>query len=107
MILAAGRGQRMLPLSHRQAKPTLPVLGQPILARVLRGLAGQGVTAFSVNAHHASESIREVLRGHDHGDQDVELFVEQELMGRVAPTSRRGIDWRRASGSSCTTRTRW
>ena len=44
MLLAAGLGKRMLPLTRVLPKPAIPVLGRPIAAQILRRLAGGGVT---------------------------------------------------------------
>jgi len=92
MILAAGRGERMRPLTADRAKPALPVLGVPLIARILRHLAGQGVSDFSVNAWHAPESIGEACARAGLGPESVTLFPEAELMGTggalVAPAGR-------------------
>lgn len=81
MVLAAGRGERMRPLTAERAKPTLPVLGRPVLGRILHHLAGLGVRTFAVNAHHGRASIEEVLAAHAPESARVELFPEETLMG--------------------------
>ncbi len=81
MVLAAGRGERMRPLTAERAKPTLPVLGRPILGRILHHLAGAGVRTFAVNAHHGRVSIEETLATHAPEGARVELFPEETLMG--------------------------
>ena len=43
MILAAGLGTRMAPLSGHRPKPLLPLLDEPLVSRMLRQLAAQGV----------------------------------------------------------------
>jgi NDP-sugar pyrophosphorylase family protein len=92
MILAAGRGERMRPLTADRAKPALPVLGVPLVARILRHLAGQGVSEFSVNAWHAPESIGEACARAGLRRESVTLFPETELMGTggalAAPAAR-------------------
>lgn len=77
-LLAAGRGERMRPLTDHRAKPALPVLGMPMLARIARGLAAQGVRWFGANAHHAAESVAGALHS---VAPDAEIFVEPALMG--------------------------
>lgn len=57
MILAAGLGTRMRPLSQLRAKPAMPVLGRPVIAYGLALLARHGVTEVIVNLHHLPESI--------------------------------------------------
>lgn len=61
MVLAAGLGTRLLPLTRDVAKPALPFVGVPILGRVLDGLAEAGVEEAVVNLHHAPDSIRAVV----------------------------------------------
>ena len=61
MILAAGVGSRMQPLSEHWPKPALPVLDRSLLARMVESLAGQGVDEVVVNAHPHSERLRESL----------------------------------------------
>ena len=57
MVLAAGRGLRMRPLTERLPKPLLPVAGRTLLDRALDGLAAAGVVAAVVNTHHLADQI--------------------------------------------------
>jgi NDP-sugar pyrophosphorylase family protein len=57
MVLTAGLGTRLAPLSHVKAKPALPVAGVPLAGRILRWLAGGGVADAVLNLHHRPESI--------------------------------------------------
>jgi NDP-sugar pyrophosphorylase family protein len=61
MILAAGNGSRLGPLTQRRSKPVLPLANQPLLAYTFRLLANAGVTEAAVNLHHAPETVRESL----------------------------------------------
>ncbi|HEY8233504.1 MAG TPA: NDP-sugar synthase [Vicinamibacteria bacterium] len=61
MLLAAGLGQRMRPLTLLRAKPVLPVLGRPLLAHTLERLARAGVREAIVNLHHLPESVTAAL----------------------------------------------
>ena len=81
MILAAGRGERMRPLTALRAKPALPVLGVPLVARILRHLARQGATDFAINAWHAPESIEAACAHAGLAPESVAYFPEPELMG--------------------------
>lgn len=94
MILAAGRGERMRPLSAERAKPTLPVLGASMLTRIARHLATEGVRELSVNAHHAAESVARDLEELGDTLASTELFREETLMGSggslAAPAQRLG-----------------
>ena len=61
MILAAGLGTRMRPLTLLRAKPVLPVLNRPLLHWTLEQLARQGVDDVVVNLHHLPDSVSEAL----------------------------------------------
>src|SRR6266852_71424 len=61
MILAAGYGQRLWPLTADRTKPALPVLGKPLVGYVAEYLAKYGVEDVIVNLHHQPESVRKAL----------------------------------------------
>src|SRR5260370_21200684 len=61
MILAAGYGARLWPLTADRTKPALPVLGKPLVGYVAEYLASQGITDVTVNLHHRPESVRGAL----------------------------------------------
>jgi len=82
MLLAAGLGKRMLPLTRVLPKPAIPVLGRPIAAQILRRLAGGGVTHAVVNLHHKSERLRSVLAdGADLGLKGLHYSDEETILG--------------------------
>jgi len=58
MVLSAGLGERMWPLTEGRAKPSLPLLNRPIIAFALEHLARHGVKEAVINLHHQPESIR-------------------------------------------------
>jgi NDP-sugar pyrophosphorylase family protein len=57
MIVAAGLGTRMLPLTRHRAKPALPVRGIPLIGYSLAFLARAGVDEVVINVHHLPESL--------------------------------------------------
>lgn len=61
MVLAAGLGTRLRPLTDVRAKPAIPVAGEPIIRRIVAWLARAGVTDVVVNLHHRPETIAAVL----------------------------------------------
>ena len=67
MVLAAGLGTRMRPVTNAMPKPLVPVAGKPLLDHVLDKLADAGVDDAVVNVHYFAEQI------------------EQHLIGRRAP----------------------
>lgn len=61
LILAAGLGTRLRPLTFVRAKAAVPVNGDPLVRRVIRWLAGQGIHDLLVNLHHRPASIAAVV----------------------------------------------
>jgi NDP-sugar pyrophosphorylase family protein len=61
MILAAGYGERLWPLTADRTKPALPVLGKPLVGYVADYLAKHGIEEVVVNLHHQPESVRKAL----------------------------------------------
>jgi MurNAc alpha-1-phosphate uridylyltransferase len=57
MILAAGRGERMRPLTDTMPKPMIPVAGRSMLDRSMDRLDKHGVRTIVVNVHHLGEQI--------------------------------------------------
>jgi MurNAc alpha-1-phosphate uridylyltransferase len=57
MVLAAGMGKRMLPLTEKTPKPLLEVAGHPLIEWQVAALARAGVTELVVNLHHLGEAI--------------------------------------------------
>lgn len=57
LILTAGLGTRLRPLTFVRAKAAVPVNGEPIVRRVIAWLAGQGIDDLVLNLHHRPESI--------------------------------------------------
>lgn len=61
MILSAGLGTRLRPLTIVRAKPAIPVGGEPMIRRIARWLAGGGVTEIVINLHHLPETIASAI----------------------------------------------
>ncbi|HYH81322.1 MAG TPA: nucleotidyltransferase family protein [Longimicrobium sp.] len=65
MILAAGKGTRLRPLTDHTPKPLIPVAGVPMLERVARRLVAAGADRLIVNVSHLGEQIEAYLRERD------------------------------------------
>jgi NDP-sugar pyrophosphorylase family protein len=76
ILLTAGFGTRLAPLSWVRAKAALPVAGEPIIRRQIRWLAAAGVRRVVVNLHHLPASITGLV-GHG-GDLGVDVRYSWE-----------------------------
>ncbi|MBK8231673.1 MAG: phosphotransferase [Candidatus Eisenbacteria bacterium] len=90
MILAAGHGTRMRPLSHLVPKPLLPIEGRPLLWWSLRHLKTCGVSHCVVNAHHLGTQVNQWVDAHtpppgpsarDHELPPTRVLIEREILG--------------------------
>jgi MurNAc alpha-1-phosphate uridylyltransferase len=61
MILAAGRGERMRPLTDRTPKPLLPVAGKPLIVWHIERLARAGLKEIVINHAHLGDQIEALL----------------------------------------------
>jgi MurNAc alpha-1-phosphate uridylyltransferase len=68
MILAAGRGERLRPLTDHTPKPLLPIAGTPLIEHQVRWLARAGIRDVVINLHHLGDAIAAALGdGHQLG----------------------------------------
>jgi NDP-sugar pyrophosphorylase family protein len=82
MVLAAGLGLRMRPLTLLLAKPALPVLNRPLLHWTLERLARHGVTDVVVNLHHLPETVRATVGDGSAFGLRVTWSFEERILGR-------------------------
>jgi len=61
LVLAAGFGTRLQPLTSVRAKPAIPLAGEPIARRIVSWLAASGVNRATVNLHHLPHTLTAVL----------------------------------------------
>ncbi|MBI3070731.1 MAG: NDP-sugar synthase [Deltaproteobacteria bacterium] len=80
MILAAGRGERLRPLTDHVPKPLFPILGEPIVVRTLRQLGRLGVDEVVMNLWHLGAKFRAALGAKCEGVR-VRYVDEAALLG--------------------------
>ncbi len=82
MILAAGFGTRLFPLTIDRTKPAVPFLGKPLVGYVAEYLAGYGFKDVVVNLHHQPESVKAALGdGSDFGVKIHYTYEEPKILG--------------------------
>ncbi|HEV3191214.1 MAG TPA: sugar phosphate nucleotidyltransferase [Polyangiaceae bacterium] len=77
MVLAAGLGTRLRPLTDHCAKSLVPVGDRPMVAHVLERLLTAGVSRVVVNCHHRLDEVRDFFRSQPR----VTVSEERELLG--------------------------
>lgn len=75
MVLAAGIGTRLRPITYALPKPMVPVLDRPLMAHIVDLLERQGFTDLIANLHHRPDAIR------DHFGSRLAYRVEDRLLG--------------------------
>ena len=81
MILAAGLGTRMRPLTRLRAKPALPVLDRPLLHWTLDALADAGVREVAINTHHLPATVRDAVGTGERWGMRVTWSHERRVLG--------------------------
>ena len=82
MILAAGFGTRLFPLTIDRTKPAIPFLGKPLVGYVAEYVARFGFKDIVVNLHHQPESVKEALGNGAQFGVEIQYTVESpDILG--------------------------
>jgi MurNAc alpha-1-phosphate uridylyltransferase len=79
MILAAGRGERLRPLTDHTPKPLLPVQGKSLIVHHIERLAQAGITDIVINLNHLAEQIPATLGNGDRWNVRLHFSWENHL----------------------------
>jgi NDP-sugar pyrophosphorylase family protein len=88
LVLTAGLGTRLAPLSAVRAKAALPVAGMPIIGRILRWLRAAGIRRVVLNLHHRPETITRIVGDGSPWDIGVRYSWEPDVLGSAGGPSR-------------------
>lgn len=81
VILAAGLGTRLRPLSDRVPKPLFPILNRPLLGIILEQLREAGFTRIAINTHHRAREVHAYLEQHVPTGVDLHISHEPKILG--------------------------
>lgn len=80
MILAAGRGTRLRPLTNHCPKALVEIAGRTLLQIALEKLGSVGISEVIINAHHFADAIVEYLQKNHNFGLRIEISREEELL---------------------------
>ncbi len=80
MILAAGFGSRLRPLTHNLPKALIHVNGRPLIQHVIERMRRQGIKDIIINVHHHAEMIVDFLQKQKYSDLRIEISYENEIL---------------------------
>ena len=88
MILAAGLGSRLRPLTTHLPKPLVPILNRPLLGYLIRQVRQAGIHEIAINLHYRGEQIRSWLGRGEQLGVEVTYSEEAELLGSAGGVQR-------------------
>lgn len=91
VVMAAGEGTRLRPLTERWPKPVLPIDGRPVLAVLLRELASAGCARVWLVTGHLAEQVEQLVGDGSAFGLEVRVVPQPEVLGS-ADAVRRALD---------------
>jgi UDP-N-acetylglucosamine diphosphorylase / glucose-1-phosphate thymidylyltransferase / UDP-N-acetylgalactosamine diphosphorylase / glucosamine-1-phosphate N-acetyltransferase / galactosamine-1-phosphate N-acetyltransferase len=88
VVMAAGEGSRLRPLTERWPKPILPIDGRPVIATLLRELAAAGLDRVVVVTGHLAEQVEELVGDGSGFALDVRYVRQPGVLGSADAVSR-------------------
>lgn len=88
MLLAAGEGQRLRPLTIQMPKPMVPIAGKPILEYNVQLLAQYGFTEIVINVHHCAKVVSDYFKDGSAWGVSIRYSYEETLLGTAGAVKR-------------------
>ncbi len=79
LILSAGKGERLRPLTNLLAKPAIPFHNKPAIVHILENLKKEGIKDFAINLHHLPDTIKDAVKSVK--GINITFSYEEELLG--------------------------
>ncbi len=81
MILAAGFGTRLRPLTSYRPKALVPVVNKPLIHHIIQYLQGAGIKQIVVNAHHMASQISSYFQNSRYEHMHIRVVIEDQILG--------------------------
>ena len=88
MILAAGEGRRLRPLTDQLPKPMLPLAGRPLLEHIIVHLRNCGIDDLAVNLYHLPAAVIDYFGDGHRWNLNLRYSVEERLLGSAGGVKR-------------------
>jgi mannose-1-phosphate guanylyltransferase/phosphomannomutase len=88
LVLAAGEGTRLRPLTLDRPKPMLPVAGKPVLEHIVNWLRYHGVEQVAINLHHKPERVIEHFGDGRRWGVAITYSIEERILGTAGGAKR-------------------
>jgi NDP-sugar pyrophosphorylase family protein len=88
MILAAGVGSRLDPLTRNLPKPLVPIINKPVMEHIIELLAQNGFSRIMVNLHYHGEQIQEYFGDGSKWSVNLHYSLEDRLWGDAGSVKR-------------------
>ncbi|RHX78279.1 CBS domain-containing protein [Leptospira yasudae] len=87
VIMAGGKGTRLMPHTENCPKPLLPVAGKPMLEHIIERAKAEGFVNFSIAIHYLGHMIEEYFGDGKRFDVNIEYIKEEEALGTAGALS--------------------
>lgn len=84
IVLAAGLGTRLRPITGSIPKPMVSVCNRPLLENILTNMERSGVDRIAVNTHYIADKVHDYIKGSPYSE-NVVIFHEDEILGTGGP----------------------
>jgi len=88
MILAAGEGTRLKPLTYTAPKPLVPIVNKPVMEHILNWLSRHGIDTIMINTHYMAEEIERYFGEGSKWNVRIQYSREDKLWGTAGGVRR-------------------
>lgn len=88
VVMAGGRGERLMPLTEKTPKPMLKVGGKPIIEYNIEHLVRHGIRDISISIRYLGEQLQEYFKDGSHKNANISYITEDKPLGTIGALKR-------------------